>query len=390
MTPAPDLSPRRYRLKEALPASLRLSPLRLLGGFVCADTHLGCQGCTFCLNRRYPPLGEVLDRGIHRDFAEIGCPPEELARHIRALPLFARARAPLRLGHLTDASFESAGLCALLASLPLDAPVILLTRRPLDPALVPVIAARPNLLVHVTLTPDRDAPASLLPVLESLREVPGRQRFIRFSPLMAGMEGPVREVLAELPRGTAVGLGELKTNGIDAAATLTPMAPAGIRALEEAAWANGVEFYDYFGCRLRRLMGVPFSLRLLARRTSPRTCERCPNTRVCASAPRPGDLGDAELIAEARLLGLNPRRVTRTETTLTLEVEEDCGRADEVHLSERFAQDIHFSSIARAAERGVVALSEAVIARWERVGFYPAARMREVSREMAERCRLSA
>ena len=41
----------QLRHKEYYGDELELAPVRLLGGFVNVDTHLGCIGCSFCVQR---------------------------------------------------------------------------------------------------------------------------------------------------------------------------------------------------------------------------------------------------------------------------------------------------------------------------------------------------
>lgn len=374
-----------FRLKESLPPALSLAPLRLLGGFICADTHLGCQGCAFCLNRRYPPLGDVLDRDIQRDFADIGCPPEEIARHIERLPMFQRARVPLRLAHLTDLAFESEGIAQILDLLPPDTPAVLLTRRPLARSFLPLIRARSGLLVHASMTPGAD-PNLHRALLDSLRDVPPRQIFIRLSPLMSGRQNEARAILDLLPQGAAVGFGELKTNGIPGTEKLSSLESNAIDALFQCARAQGLTPLDYFGCQLRALIQRPFFLRAVVQQNNPDTCAGCANASVCGHAPTSRDISDSEIIEEAQNIGLKIRDIQRDGEQILLHTDMPTGRADEVHLSEYFSQQIQLSTIARGPERGVVNMDPAIFDRWQSVGFYPVARMREISQAMLAQC----
>jgi hypothetical protein len=378
------MNARRFRLKESLGGDLELAPLRLLGGFICVDTHLGCQGCPWCLNRRYGSLGLVLDRKIQRDYAEVGFGPARLAELMSRLPAFTRARVPLRLGHLTDLGFEAEGIRELLERIDPEYPALLMTRLALDPRLRDLAVERRHLLVHLTITPDGQGDGGRR-VLEAVAGLDGSRLFVRLSPLFAGAEAHVERTMELLPPGTAVGFGDLKVNGIPGAEHFAAMPPAQIARLEGHALERGLAPYAYFGCRLRSLLGKPFALRAEAAARSPATCARCPNRRNCEEA-RPPEV--SALLEEARRLGFEPREAKVEGARAEVVVEAQAARADEVYLSEFFACDVKLSTVARAESRGVVAVEREVFERWERTGFYPVAELEEAGRRMAALCGL--
>lgn len=64
--------------RELLGEGLDFAPVRLLGGFICADFYIGCAGCVWCLNRRHTGLHRLLNRNIHLDIADCGITVEDL------------------------------------------------------------------------------------------------------------------------------------------------------------------------------------------------------------------------------------------------------------------------------------------------------------------------
>ncbi len=366
------LSAAAKRAKESLPPALELAPVRLIGGFVCVDSHLGCAGCHFCLNRRYREPREVLDRRIHRDWAEVGLPPTRLAALAAGLPAIARGGVPVRFGHLSDLRFEVDGAEALLAALPPSHPVMLLTRFAPSVAAARLVAAHPNALLKVSITPAVTGAITtdLRPpeVLAALAAVPSARLFVLLGPLVEGSEEPVRRLLSALPRGAAVGFKALAPEGLPLPARVAPIGPETLRSLADEARALGLDVPPMAGCRLRATLGIPFFRQrgIVADRVG--ACDGCPNRSVCAAVEEPPD--DA-LREEAAVLGLRVDAVRRTDRGIHLDVNAPVARADETFLSESLGWPVFLSRVHRGPGFRVVELDEEVLRRWERTGFFP-------------------
>jgi hypothetical protein len=366
------LSAAGRRPKESFPAAVDLAPVRLVGGFVCVDSHLGCAGCHFCLNRRYPGPREVLDRRVHREWAEAGLPPRRIAELVARLPAVTHGGVPVRFGHLSDLRFELDGAEALLAALPPRHPAMLLTRFPPEPAAARLLAAHGNALLNVSITPpvagaiSTDVRAEA--VVAALGAVPGAQLFVTLGPLVDGSEEQVRRLLPSLPRGAAVGFRPLAAEGLPFRLPVPPLAPAPVRALEDEARALGLDVPPMAGCRLRANLGIPFFRRPELVADDPRACDGCRNRSVCTGVAAPAD--DA-VRGKAALLGLRVDAIHRTARGIAAETSAPVARADEAFLSEALAWPVFLSGVGRGSAFRVVERGDEVLRRWERTGFFP-------------------
>ena len=344
------------RHKERYDDELELAPVRLLGGFVNVDTHLGCVGCSFCLNRRYPVHQRVLERGIHREFADVGATAARIGSWVRGLPSVRMARVPVRIGHITDLAFEERGACEVVAGLDPESPVLLATRFPVG-----------------------DSTRELLRI-ESVRGLPADQVFFVFCPLVAGAGPAVLELMRALPSQSRIGLKEIDVTSIPGCGGLIPMPRMELDDLIARAGELGHRWLPFYGCLVRSNLGLPCFFLARAAARSPRTCERCANRPVCASVRRPTveEIGRA-----AATIGLVPAGVRFVDGRVEIDIHEPAARADEVFLSEKLTAEVRLSSVARAAKRETVQLAEEVFRRWERVGFYPVEEMRSLGRKMA-------
>ena len=384
------LSRASKRRKESFPDSVELAPVRLIGGFVCVDSHLGCVGCHFCLNRRYPALREVLERRIHREWAEAGLPPEKLAKLVAGLPAIARGGVPVRVGHLSDLVFEVSGAQALLAELPASHPVVLLTRFPPSAEVASLIARHRNALLTVSITPTVpgavEADVSQEQVLSAIAAVPPERLFVVLGPLVEGSEEPVRRVLPAIPRGAAVGFKPLVSEGVPFPVGVAALGERTVQALADETRALGLEVPPMYGCRVRTNLGIPFFRPREIVADDPRACDGCPNRAVCAAVPEPSD---ATLREEAAALGLQVDAIDRKTRGITLEVTTPVARADEAYLSERLCWPIFLSGIDRGTPFRVAEVGEDVLRRWERVGFFPVSEVSAATARMTGLCKLS-
>ncbi len=370
------------RHKECYDDELELAPVRLLGGFVLVDTHLGCVGCSFCLNRRYPVLRGLLERKTHLDYSAIGVTPERIASWLAGISSVVEAGVPVRFGHVTDLAFEERDACRVVEMLPPDHPVLMNTRFPIGEATRHLLRRHRNVLLHVTVTPaglDPENKADSNRTLESLRGLPPDQVFVMIGPLVAGAGPAARELLARLPAASRIGFKEVDIAAIPGCEALAPMPRTEVEALIARAGELGHRWLPFYGCQVRANLGRPcFFSRAAAR--APQVCARCPNQPICASVRLPA----AEQVREAAArIGLTAGEVRIAESRVELEIAEPASRADEVFLSEKLTAEVRLSTVARAERRETIRLSEAIFERWQRVGFYPVEELRRLGRQMA-------
>lgn len=379
------LSLRRLeRQKEGYAGVLDLAPVRLIGGFICVDTHVGCAACSFCLNRRYPALRRVLEEAVQLDHAALGVPPERVLEWIVALPSYRRARVPLRIGCASDLAFEKPGALAIAGGIDVRHPALLMTRFAISPSVTQLLERRENLLLHLTLTPAvpgvLEGPGDLAEVIRSVAKVPPERLYVMLGPLVRGSAPAVARILPLLPPGAAVGFKSLKTDGLSPAAGAIPLSPDELASLARSAAAAGLVHLPLAGCRVRRSLGIPFFRYRRIASEYPEGCGACSNRSVCASVPAPAL---EEVQSEARAIGIEPEAIAAADGAIIVHSSEPTARADEVYLSELFCREVFLSSVRRAEREEVVALDEAILARWERTGFYPAEQLRAAAEKAA-------
>lgn len=368
------------RLRELPGGGVELSPVRLLGGFVCVDLHVGCSGCRYCLNRRDALLDRLLESGVHLDLADAGISTSEILEVAASTWSFARAGLAVRCGHLTDWRFQVEGTAELVRSLPPGRPVVVMTRYPLSPEQAELVQGQRNLLVHISLTP-RQAPES---VLASVAGLPPENLFFMCRPLFAGERAANEALVDLLPVGAHAGLRKLNTDGIPGIADLASAPPAEIDDLIARARARGVRVLDYFGCALWSRLERPFFKHLGAARSPTSACPTCPNRAVCA-APRPGGaVQRVEALAEELLIPVD-NIADEADGSIRVRTPVQTGRAEEVYLSELLGRPVRLSTVARADAPGKRTLGDAVLSRWERSGFAPVARMRDLAARVLSR-----
>lgn len=364
------------RHKELLGAGLALCPVRLLGGFVCVDLHVGCAGCAWCLNRRDPALHRVLEERTHVHLPQVGISVDEVLGVAEATWSFSRARLAVRLGHLTDWRYQQAETAAFVEALPALHPVVVMTRFPLTADQRALVRGQRNLLIHLSLAPPVPGfEADHVPperVMESVRGLPAESLFFMCRPLIARSDGANEALIDALPAGAAAGLHGLATDHIPGLPPLSRPPAAELARLRERASRRGVQVFDLFGCRLWSRLGRPF----FKRAEAGDACGQCSNQGVC-SAPRPAS--EDHLRADLVSLRLRALDVSWEAGAVHVRTGEPASRAEEVYLSERLGRPVTLSTVVRRDGPGVRSLEEDVIARWESSGFAPVAAMRELA-----------
>lgn len=374
------------RVKEILASGLDFAPLRLLGGFICLDTHLGCWGCSYCLNRRHLELDQLLNRQFHLDLDEIGVTSEALIGYLQNLASFTSASVPLRIGHLTDWKYEWRETGRILSQLPADYPVVLMTRYPLSDASRTIPLKHRNVLLHVTLTPlikgfekDYLDPAT---VVASVAGLNFKQLLFMLRPLVADNLQQTLQVLEILPEQANVCFKGLNVDGIPGMSRLTAIQPLELARLKQIALKKRLQVWDFFGCVFRRNLNLPFfKYREIAGKVDSR-CNHCENLPVCGDQPFPSV---AFLAKQLKKLDIDYESITIDTQKVTVKTQTPTARAEEAFLSELLRCDVQFSTVARSDDKSMAFFDQTILKRWDNNGFYPVAEMRAISAEIRKR-----
>lgn len=363
----------RWSVLHEEKADLReLAPIKLIGGFVAVDAHVGCIGCPWCLSRRNPLWVDAFARGLHADPPAVT--PGTVAALLATMPSINRARVPLRFGHNTDAALQWDFGARLYRLMPAQQPFVFMTRFPLDAERRALFADQPNLLCKVSLSPA----SRLLPpafdagaVLRSLEGVPTGNLYFLVGPIAAdGVEGAA-ELLRRLPPGAWADVKPLTRDGIAPVQEVPLPSDAQLADLRELGTRLGLTITDFFGCTLRRRLGRPFYKADAAPPYVARACAACAGRSRCAE-PVDGAI-DAIRRDARRWLGLRLGPATPLgRRVLRFQADEPCSRGDETFLSELHRHQVQLSTVPAGSEGGSFCREDdAVLARWEQTGFFP-------------------
>lgn len=367
------------RHKELLDEDLSLAPIKLLGGFICIDFHLGCSGCLYCLNRRHPFLHALLERKIHLDMP---FSPATLAAMVLALPSARDATVPIRLGHMTDWFFQKEATAAFCAVMPADYPMVTMTRYPLDAEQVVLLKHYPHLLVHMTVTPPIPGMADSDPeaIVASTATLPQEQVVYMLRPLVVNNDVWHQHLLQTLPPGSQVAFGAMSTDSIPNMAHLQPVSCAELDSLRRQARASGLLPLHMFGCSLRQRLQRPFFKYQEVCALPDSHCSICPNERHCRNTLAPWTAADRQMLvmALARLeLSVNDLQYEPGSVRIT--TDQPAGRAEEVYLSEWLNRQVLLNTVSRGEAKGIRFLDDTLYQRWERTGFLPVTQLRTMA-----------
>lgn len=371
------------RHREQPRGGLALSPVRLLGGFICVDFHIGCAGCSYCLNRRDPVLRDILDRSVHLDLSRVGIEPgKTLSLAASTLP-YRKAKVPIRCGHLTDWRYQERETEAFYRLLPRDYPMAVMTRYPLSAAQAGVARGQDNLLVHVTVTPPipgfEEHAVECEEVVASASSLPRRNVVFMLRPLVTDNDAANRRLVDLLPPKSNVCFHGLSTDSIPAADRASSIAEDELTALKGMAQDRDLTVLDYFGCVLRQNIGRPF-FKHWEKRTELSRCAGCTNAATCGSET-PCLTQDA-IAGETSLLKIVPREIRIERRTVQIQTRTPSARAEEVYLSERLNACVYLSSVTRTGEKGIRSVENDVLERWESTGFFPTFALRGLSEDI--------
>ncbi len=194
---------------------LELFPVKLVGGFITVDYHIGCQGCSFCLSRRYKLWRKLYRDNFHTDPGFIK--PEGIYKILTNMKSFYKAKVPVRFGHNTDAGLQSDFGMKLFSLFGKDNPFIYLTRNPVNEKFVKLINGKPNFLLKMTITPpskllniDTDVSA----IIESIKNCDPENLFVLIGPLVKDNISNVRNIIRMLPKGITLDIKPVTINRI--------------------------------------------------------------------------------------------------------------------------------------------------------------------------------
>lgn len=369
-------------------SSLReLYPIKLVGGFITVDQHVGCVGCRWCLSRRHGLWRDVFSRDTHLQRGAFEDAEEAYALLDRSIA-FTRARVPLRFGHNTDASLQWDFGEALYRLTPPSNPFIFMTRYPVTPPRAELFRGQRNLLCKLSVPPRSELLGSLVDPHIHLRSVAGLPRenlFVLIGPVAAdGVDG-ARELMRALPPGTWADVKPLTRWGIDTVSSTPLPDPAVIDDIRREGRSRGLMVTDYFGCQFRRRLGRAFYKALDSPAYAKATCDRCEGRPRCFG-PRAEGVAQA-IRGEAARIGLTLGVATSTgPATTRFLCAEPSSRGDETYLSELFDHQVLLSSVPDGSQGGSFSLEDAdVTERWERVGMLPSTEIRRLAQRLQRR-----
>lgn len=348
-------------------AMLELFPIKLVGGFIAIDYHLGCAGCSFCLSRRHPLWRAVFDQGYHLDLFSFTL--EIAISLLHGMKPFSKAKIPVRLSHNTDLAYQWDFCTGLYSLLPGDHPVIMLTRRPLTGPQTGFFHGQKNLLLKMTITPPSkllgiDSPVAGL--VDSAVRIHPDNLYLSIGPIVRDNLQSVAVILKRIPPGTWIDLKPLSVSGIPGMReTMLPMADE-LEALRTRAWEMGLIVTDFSVCKIRQHLSRPFYKARIALPDPEKICLACRNRNLCFQTEDVTETNikvrraTEDIGLELGGLELQPDGVFRYECGIP------ASKGDETYLSEMTGYPIRLASTIQGAEGGCFSLEDAAShLRWQ-------------------------
>lgn len=351
---------------------LELFPIKLVGGFIAADFHVGCLGCSFCLSRRHPLWVSAFDAGycLRPNFLS----PEEIAGHLTGMLPFSRARVPVRFGHNSDASFQWDFGTRLYEMLPEENPFIMLTRFPLCKKRTSFFNGQPNLLLKMTITPKsrilHTAP-DIDGLIATAAHIHPDNLYVLIGPVASDSIDQVVPILERLPEGTWLDIKPLTVTGIPGMNDGFRPSGGQIDQLRDIAARMGFRVTDFFGCVLRRNFNRKFYKAGTAAAYIRKTCVACRNHAVCFAPVDVADI-DQRVRTEAAVIDLPLADLAPKNGELIYNSKKPVSRGDETYLSELAEYPVKISNTLPGSQGGCFSLEDdAIHTRWEKTGMFP-------------------
>lgn len=371
---------------SAAAAIRELFPIKLVGGFIAVDEHVGCLGCNFCLSRRHPIWRSVFEAGAHLGGA-LGDPAAASDLLLRMRP-FTEARVPVRFGHNTDASYQWEFGAALYKRLQAENPFIFMTRFALEQERLLLFRGQSNLLAKISITPPSRFLSPLVDpalVLRSWLDAPPENVYFLIGPIAADSVAKARELLRSLPSGAWADVKPLTRQGIESMAEVPLPSEREIEDLRTEGRDRGLVMTDFFGCRLRPRLGRGFYKTDGVPAYMTEVCRQCDARERCFS-PHGSGIED-EIRVDAANIGLDLGRASRLgPRTTRFECPVPASRGDETFLSELHDHRVLLSSVPEGSQGGSFCIEdEAVLRRWEKAGMFPAREVQAAAERLHSR-----
>lgn len=351
---------------------LELFPVKLVGGFITVDYHIGCRGCSFCLSRRHKLWRKIYARNFHTEPDFIT--PEMIYNILTKMKSFYKAKVPVRFGHNTDAGLQSDYGTKLFSMFEDSNPFIYLTRNPMNENIIKKINEKPNFLLKMTITP----PSKLLninndviAIIKSIRNCNPENIFVLIGPLVKDNISNVRNIIRMLPKGVWLDIKPLTTNGIPGLKKNMLPDQIEIENIRAEMFQSGYNITDYYGCVLRKKNGRGFYKARIAGGYVLKVCNACSNRKNCFKAVDKCRL-DKAVRKEAEKIGIILGKNNDSASgTFEYEANTPVSRGDETYLSELFNYEIKFTSIIEGSQGGSFALEYSSIQkRWQNYGMF--------------------
>lgn len=351
---------------------LEFFPVKLIGGFIAVDHHVGCAGCRFCLSRRHHVWENLFSQGLHLDPKHLA--PEDVRRILDGMKSFHRAGVPVRFGHNTDAHYQWTFGENLYRLLPETHPFIMLTRYSPGKSRLRLFQGQSNLLLKLTITPPSrqlGVRSDIEGLLETVWAIPPENLYVLVGPVAKDSLAAVTPIVDRLPAGTWMDIKAVTVSGIPGMEERFRPPASTIDALRKYAAGRGLMVTDYFGCVIRRRLQRPFYKAVGSPAYMLETCSRCVNTDLCHTHVDTSTL-DRRVRKEASAIGLSLCGAIREGEKFIYASDVPTARGDETYLSERVGRTVRFAATPKGSRGGCFSQEAmAVFRRWEETGMFP-------------------
>ena len=364
---------------------LELFPIKLIGGFISIDSHIGCSGCAFCLARRSPICNQIFKENVHHSPAWLTA--QLLFELLQKMPSFTKAQVPIRFGHNTDSFFQWEVGVELAALLPTQYPFVILTRNPVSKEKLTPFIETSDAILKLTITP-KSSMLQYTPELDALIETahntPKERLFILIGPVAQDSTDAVKSILKRLPSNIFLDIKDITVDGIGP--LNESMRPSQKVIAELRAYASSMGFFvtDYFTCLTRSKTQRPLFKYHTAPSYMKESCTRCPNLKICQT-PLDEESTLSKITTLGKSIGLSLTDYTTEEDgTLSFDSDTPVSRGDETYLCEMVNYPIRINTRKEGTEGGCFSDEGAtVLERWQEFNFYPTSEMIAITQKLA-------
>jgi hypothetical protein len=357
-------------------------PIKLSPGFIAVAFHLGCIGCNFCSVRYGNSRDQLFAARVHRTYPTT---PAEIVDLLRAMPSYAKARVPIRLGNDTDLRFEMDEVVEFLDLLPADYPACALTRFPISERHAARLS-RPNVIVKLTATPA----SAFLECPDNAAEVIASAAWfdtpvvVTLGPVTANNFAECRRLLDAIPRkpNITVYVKPLNDEFHPSLRSIPQITAEQYAELRQEITDRNFRHLSQLMCPVNEKLGLAHKRVSDVPEDERAHCERCASRDLCHV---PEEVTVSSIRTVMASLGLTPVSVTRKAfKSYVVAVDAASGYGDEAYLSEILGCKVKLTGTAAGTGGGAYAASREVLDRWQRVGFFPYTRLIQRVRQFIE------